>query len=309
MRVVTVVLVGSVVLLAASLAGGFAVRSDVGCTVCHSMRPYAMALAEASHATLGCAECHASVGTTGLLADGFRFASWVTGSEPHLAYVDPDVCLGCHADVREGIVEAAGIAVRHADFLGEPCSSCHGGVGHRVENRWYRVLEMDDCMGCHRSSGQDPDQCAICHVPDATREDRREGPTAWRATHGPGWQSTHGMGDLDTCVSCHAPGFCTDCHGVRVPHPTDWLASHGPDTNLSGQTACATCHDPEWCTGCHGLEMPHASEFIKVHGPIARDSGEDVCGRCHDLRSCEVCHYESSHPNFPGIGMTHEATQ
>lgn len=305
-RASLVVLGATVAVSALSFAAGLAVRSDVGCGACHEMQAYQAAAKDSMHGTLECAECHATPGTFGLLADGLRAFSWVAASGPALTEIDSERCLACHENVREEVLQAAGISVRHSDFLGESCSTCHGGTAHKVESRWYRVLEMDDCMSCHRSSGQNPEQCGECHVPDPASRERREGPTAWRATHGPGWKSTHRMGTLTTCVSCHIPGFCTECHGVRVPHPADWLASHGPVTVESSQAPCETCHDAGWCTGCHGVDMPHEPGFLPAHGLRATQVGEQVCARCHNPQTCVMCHYESSHPNLPGIGMGHE---
>jgi hypothetical protein len=161
---------------------------------------------------------------------------------------------------------------------------------------------MDDCMGCHKSASDDPTSCELCHVGSA---ERREGSTAWRSTHGAGWESTHGMGEIRTCSACHAPRFCIGCHGVRIPHPADWVVTHGATALGVQGPKCTTCHESQMCSGCHGLEMPHPAGFLPAHGGIAQESADGVCTTCHLQQSCDVCHLASSHPDVPGVGMGH----
>ena len=293
------------VLVAVLLLTGAAVRADVGCTSCHTMAPYAEASAVSGHPSLECSACHASSGITGMIVDGARAMSWVSSSEVSPVAYDDTPCVGCHANVLEETIEARGIRVRHSDFSEMPCTRCHSGTGHALEDRFYRVAEMDDCMQCHRSSVDNLDTCETCHVPDADAE-RREGNTTWRVTHGAGWEQAHGMGDLRTCKACHEPSYCIECHGVQVPHPTDWLVGHGAPLAGVADDRCATCHETEWCTSCHQVEMPHPTGFLPLHGPEAEEIGEDACYRCHDAENCNACHIQSSHPNIPGVGMGHE---
>lgn len=102
-------------------------------------------------------------------------------------------CMFCHkvvgdASERVGIVRAAWEAgeplewIRqhripdHTQFRHEPhltekplgagleCSVCHGDVGSVADQvTQVRVLEMGDCVGCHKQNGA-PTQCATCHT-------------------------------------------------------------------------------------------------------------------------------------------------
>ena len=286
---------------------GLGVSADIGCTGCHSMQPYSEAAVDSPHASLDCSDCHATGGVLGYLTDGMRAITWV-GVPPagviQTASFDVAGCLDCHESITDGAVVANAIAVRHQDFLDVPCTECHGGTGHAVKGHWYRLLAMEDCTSCHRTSLQNIDACETCHVPGEPSE-RREGTNAWRATHGEGWRETHGMGDLDTCTSCHVPRFCIGCHAVRVPHLADWVVEHGRDVSQSGREVCETCHDQAWCGSCHQIQMPHSEDFLPLHGPEAVRLGEEVCSRCHQQLACDMCHFESSHPNVPGLGMVH----
>jgi len=298
-----IVLVSVLVLL---VGGGMAVQASIGCTSCHVMRPFVAAHAAGAHAGEVCGSCHAAGGIAASAAEGVRAFGWalsaLAGKRPGLTTVSDGPCRACHDATIAETTEARGIAVRHADFVEQPCTECHAGTAHRLAGRFYRTLEMDDCMGCHKSAADDPTSCELCHVGSA---ERRQGPTAWRSTHGAGWESTHGMGEIRTCSACHAPRFCIECHGVRIPHPADWIVSHGEAALGAGGPKCVTCHELTLCSGCHGIDMPHPEGFLPTHGAVALESGQDTCGTCHEPLSCDVCHLASSHPNVPGIGMGH----
>lgn len=64
--------------------------------------------------------------------------------------------------------------------------------------------------------------------------------------------------DAGACVSCHAPSFCTDCHGGKVPVLPSTRLSDRPDRMSPHRTGYLTLHrfdgkmDPTSCFKCHG---------------------------------------------------------
>ncbi|MSQ15045.1 MAG: molecular chaperone [Dehalococcoidia bacterium] len=57
----------------------------------------------------------------------------------------------------------------HVRFLHQPhilagfdCATCHGDVGSKKQVAQERILNMGDCVGCHRANGA-PTECTICH--------------------------------------------------------------------------------------------------------------------------------------------------
>ena len=57
----------------------------------------------------------------------------------------------------------------HVRFLHEPhinrgfeCVACHGDVGNMRQVNQARILNMGDCVGCHRENNA-PTECTICH--------------------------------------------------------------------------------------------------------------------------------------------------
>jgi len=111
------------------------------------------------------------------------------------------------------------------------------------------------------------------------------------------WRETHGMGDQDTCQTCHPADFCAKCHGVPVPHPIDFGASHG-QAAIENPSACLTCHKSEetFCDTCHGTEMPHPADYIQAHVTIAQGDSDPRCIRCHVQSDCSACHALHTHP-------------
>ncbi|MCL5736848.1 MAG: hypothetical protein M1274_14970, partial [Actinobacteria bacterium] len=39
--------------------------------------------------------------------------------------------------------------------------------------------------------------------------------------------------------------------------------------------------DQKVCLECHGMQMPHPSDFGTSHGQTVKANGAEVCGRCH----------------------------
>jgi len=64
--------------------------------------------------------------------------------------------------------------------------------------------------------------------------------------------------DRNTCASCHAPSFCVDCHGGKVPMKPATRLSGSPDRLAPHRGDFMTMHriegklDPSSCYSCHG---------------------------------------------------------
>lgn len=100
--------------------------------------------------------------------------------------------------------------------------------------------------------------CSECHSTEVAK-----GPLKPYAAfdHTPTFVKDHKLQagqDANSCASCHAPSFCGDCHGGKVPmkpsirfgdradrempHRGDYLSLHRMEGKL----------DPSSCYGCHG---------------------------------------------------------
>jgi hypothetical protein len=295
------------VALVALATAGLIVQASVGCGACPAMVPYAEAHAAGPHASLRCATCHASDSPAAVMAEGMRAVGWHVGALarriPQPVILSDSSCRACHEQLLKDVAVSGGIAVRHADFLEQPCGDCHAGVGHRLpSHRHYTSVSMADCTVCHTDADRDAAGCDRCHVGDMGRDAPASGIPP---THGPGWLATHGAEATETCKQCHAQRSCFDCHGVVVPHPDEWPVAHGTFAKDSARSSCRLCHEAAWCDGCHGLEMPHPTAFVSRHSQIARQSRSEACRGCHAAERCDACHFASSHPETAGVDIGH----
>jgi hypothetical protein len=107
------------------------------------------------------------------------------------------------------------------------------------------------------------------------------------------------MDEVNLCSSCHSKSFCTDCHGVPMPHPADFSKTHGPVGTKNPQV-CAKCHglNTDFCNNCHhGTHLNYKINpkvTWKVQHPLAVNQvGAAGCLQptgCHSPTYCAVCH-------------------
>lgn len=264
------------------------------------MRPYAKALSQSSHAGSNCYACHAGASTGGWV--GMKVREFTRMYPAALAgatvggpssTVERSRCLRCHADDMD-LVTDVGVRIRHSTCAPTgSCDTCHSAVAHGAVTRWISEPSMEDCIACHRQSDA-PTECDSCHA-DRAKKDRLAS-SPWAVTHGPDWQSTHGMGDLRSCDVCHKPSKCASCHKIGLPHPPDFAGTH-PQSAIAYRAACLQCHDVKrFCDQCHGVPMPHPSAFLKEHPKVVAGVDDLRCAKCHRVEDCVTCHVAHTHP-------------
>lgn len=290
------------VVLALLLGGAVTVSvasSPKACVSCH--RGLVAASASSPHSSTGCVACHAP-GVSGRVA-----LSWaeltrmvpgaLVGAKPSGPVLETsrDACLTCHEDVLAGLTSGTGgYKINHATCApGATCDSCHSTTAHGAATRWKRQPIMEDCTSCHTRKGASV-ECATCHTGRDRKERVAVGP--WQVTHGPNWQQTHGLGALDSCVTCHPRDYCVRCHGVEVPHPATFGSEHG-QAAIADRASCTVCHkSAALCDSCHGVAMPHADGYLKIHSTEAKSIDNPRCMRCHSVLDCVRCHERHVHP-------------
>jgi hypothetical protein len=111
--------------------------------------------------------------------------------------------------------------------------------------------------------------CSECH----TNETMKGGFKTYAAMdHTPTFVKNHkyqANQDSNACASCHAPSFCSDCHGGKVamnpatklgdrpdrmsPHRGGYMTLHRLEGKMD-PTSCFKCHgraNNDKCTACH----------------------------------------------------------
>ena len=111
--------------------------------------------------------------------------------------------------------------------------------------------------------------CSECHSNDAMKG----GFKAYAALdHTPTFVKSHkyqANQDSGACASCHAPSFCADCHGGKVPMKASTKLGDRPDRMSPHRTGYLSLHriegkmDPTGCFKCHGR------------------ANNDKCAACH----------------------------
>ena len=149
----------------------------------------------------------------------------------------------------------------------QACATCHGAVplphpaNFRSQmGRVAKKVGFATCLQCHNTP-EARGNCTPCH---------QGGPKKAIQWHGmPVSHANHAKQGLD-CTTCHtelnahggmalSPQECNDCHGLKMPHPDDWVETHGKvmveRKDLTNDT-CSTCHEGgmagEFCQTCHG---------------------------------------------------------
>lgn len=292
------------------LFGGFFAIFLPGCESCHtgktSSRIPQVSTTHTAHKNTKCSACHVGKSASDRFSFGMRqaYSMIIPVMKSHdfdstAAYTSR--CENCHKNI-DKIITNQGITIDHDQCTtSKNCVECHGKVSHRTSQEDANTTySMDLCYSCHADIANDKG-CTLCH--ETRSGSSRISNTAWRQTHGPNWRKTHGMGDMNTCATCHAQSMCSQCHGAGVPHDNTFMAIHGK-TALQKDARCDTCHDQSFCSDCHGIEMPHPKGFIKKHSKIATSNDDPACLKCHDVKDCTGCHTAHVHPGGPGLKGT-----
>ena len=192
-------------------------------------------------------------------------------------------------------------------------------------------LKNETCLGCHKDFEQvtaNEDQkefshdlhlrqrldCVTCHKtvghdgttkPEAAVCDECHGLTM---PHPADYVKTHGkdvdQAGTDTCDNCHNIYLhCQECHGLQMPHPAGWKTKHG-DIATPEMETCRQCHEKQFCLSCHPVEMPHPQNWTTTHGRATAEKGSATCTMCHEASDCTACHgLPMPHPS--DWGTTH----
>lgn len=190
-------------------------------------------------------------------------------------------------------------------------------------------MEMDACFRCHdlEPGAAAPGTCAACHPADFNLVPASHEATGWYTEFGESSghatayteeasrvaeAETHAaeeaeikhraapemrpMGTVNTCYTCHQKQYCTDCHGLEMPHPQDFSKNHG-DAGRKTPGTCAKCHarsaaeaKGDFCNACHHPQSTPGRPWVKQHDEAVKSTGATPCFNCHDQRYCSACH-------------------
>jgi hypothetical protein len=183
--------------------------------------------------------------------------------------------------------------------LAASCAACH------QENN-FEDLSVD-CIDCHNEpaahQGVFPEDCAVCHNPQAWAPAQLDGAPFDHATQSGFSLARHEQdfaGSSISCASCHPadvhelePAACVNCHSDHDPAFMD-------DHIVQFGDSCMDCHD--------GVDRMHDFDHASVF-PLDGRHAEIECAACHVDRvysgtpqACVDCHAEPEiHAGFFGL--------
>ena len=110
------------------------------------------------------------------------------------------------------------------------------------------------------------------------------------------------MDEVNLCSSCHSKAFCTDCHGVPMPHPKTFVKTHG-QYGRANPGVCEKCHGTAatFCDACHhgqslGYKYDPSIPWKAQHPTAVAKTGSAACLKCHNPTYCAVCHVTGKPP-------------
>lgn len=174
-----------------------------------------------------------------------------TGPGESSALSSPELCYGCHADVRAASYMPSHHPIREGKLSCLDCHGVHGGGGKLTQNATGREL----CFSCHAEI-EGPfvyehapvvEDCLICHAPHGTVAD-----------------NLLTLTEPALCLNCHAMHFHAAVPGwdgeFTVNVLPDRTGVSTPDAWKKGMlTKCTQCH-----TEIHGSDLP--SQAISTSG-------------------------------------------
>lgn len=285
-----------------------------------------------------CSWCHEDVGSAGVFPDRDRSLSF--SHREHLERTQGD-CTGCHPGAH-GVLAAGAVATAAEPAMPahDQCFSCHQmeefyeelecGNCHEELAR-YGLMPYESfthagdfvarghgallrssgnvatCAQCHEQS-----TCDTCHFAEAGLGALRL-PPALRLTekshlaliHRGDYLFRHpwdARADSGSCVKCHSPDYCRDCHDQRglssraALTRTDGYQYHGPGILFPGSPefhgsaarrdpiSCAACHEDGSagnCTSCHAEGAFGGNPHPKNWKSRLDKRSAQVCRLCH----------------------------
>lgn len=290
------------------------------CAACHELAPRTAAWEKSAHAEVACVKCHQTptkwyqVPTR--LFDRAKLLGHDVATHVKGDYADPvdqrvagtapvqdEVCLQCH-DVNRKATSGFRIIINHPEHakLNGSCVSCHVRTAHPIATRGTAMSLMSQCFTCHGTPEKPKASadCRVCHPADYKLLPKSHEAANWeKRGHGAVWKS-----DPKQCGMCHAKTFCTNCHGLEIPHPKGWAKGTNGHAVVAKQNraVCSQCHGSglDMCTMCHhDAYDPSKGTWVNQHFIQAKEQGVSQCLDCHSPISCTQCHVRDAILNSP----------
>lgn len=273
------------------------------CTQCHdpgirtTTPSPGLLIDHAAHAEAGvsCTLCHNRIAHR----ENFdpKLVDPATGekSVKHVNFMTMSACFRCHTQNAESPgLKAPGkcLACHPKNFELKPASHLEGGFypkGHaKLAKAEKARLAVVKAAGAKEEGGEAAEPEAAEGTESAPSAEAGHGETIGETLIDPE--------TIDYCSTCHSEKFCTDCHGVPMPHPADFKKGHG-QAGKRNPKACARCHGnaTRFCDECHHgsalkWEYQASPPWRRQHPTAVKTLGSGACFDCHKPTYCSHCH-------------------
>ncbi len=219
------------------------------------------------------------------------------GDKKHDNWMSMDGCFRCHSQTPKDAETPPGA-----------CEACHPADYKLVpatheKDPWYTLF--GDSTG-HTKAAKDESATVTeslklhSEAESKTAGDGTEKPESEAAENEePKWQEELiPSSGVNSCYTCHSTSYCTNCHGLEIPHSEAFKKDHS-DQGFAKPEVCGRCHARSaeeakgtgFCNACHHpTSTPPGDKWATEHPKTIKKTGAAACYDCHDERQCSYCH-------------------
>lgn len=248
-----------------------------------------------------CTFCHNRAGHND---DAIEFV--LEGGRAHENWMRMDACFRCHSQ------EPASDEMPTGN-----CNACHTSqfelmpASHEASG-WYALYGKS---GGHADAAKEETKSVTEAAEYATEEGYENTSTTWADVAGEkegeepaeAEKESGGHGEaevflrpsstVNSCYTCHRSTFCSDCHGVEIPHSEVFNKDHSKQA-YADPSVCAKCHADSaeeakgtaFCDRCHHDMGDTTKPWFDQHPPYVKENGTKLCYECHGPETCSICH-------------------
>lgn len=287
--------------------------TPVFCGLCHEMGADHASWQQSAHKNVSCIACHTPPNLIGFvqhkmaalpelylhLAD--RYEKPINKESKVAEELGSENCGLCHKMVNRRSTPSTGIIINHVAHIKKEinCTTCHNRVAHPGLKEYKNFMKMGACYRCHGldAKAKAPGKCSTCHPKDFDLKPVNHKSADWL----PPKHSKAAKQERKNCQMCHQETFCSNCHGMQMPHPADnWTKGAKQHTAIgkANPASCTKCHrQQDFCSTCHhkGYD-PGKGAWIQFHPSQVKEKGAESCFECHGPTYCAYCHVRGERP-------------